>query len=291
MRKTYKDYIGMVLFLLPAIFLFSAFFIYPVGYVFFTSFLKWDGITQPQFAGLTNYKLILTDSVFLTSIRNNIVWALAGGFIQVPLAVLAALLLARKPRGWKIFRTIYFFPNIISGVALAMMWAAIFNSEYGVLNGLLEMVGLGHLQKNWLGELQTAFPALVTYWLFYIGYYMIIILAEISSIPDAYYEAASIDGASTFKQDLFITLPLCKSSIATCMTLAMVYGLRQFEQVYMLTNGGPANKTSVMVLYLYKQIQNYRYGMANASGVMLIIIGAIVIITIKKLFNTEKYQM
>ncbi|MFZ5353304.1 MAG: carbohydrate ABC transporter permease [Bacillota bacterium] len=291
MRKTYKDYIGIILFLLPAAAMFAAFFIYPVGYVAVTSFLRWDGMTPPEFVGLNNYKLILTDEVFMTSIKNNLLWAMAGAFIQVPLAVIAALLLARRPKGWKIFRTIYFFPNIISGVALAMMWAAIFNSEYGVLNGLLKLIGLESLQRNWLGELQTAFPSLIIYWLFYIGYYMIIVLAEISSIPESYYEAASIDGASTFKQDLFITLPLCKGSIATCMTLAMVYGLRQFEQVYMLTNGGPANKTSVMVLYLYKQIQNYRYGMANASGVVLIIIGAVVIITIKKLFSTEKYQM
>ncbi len=291
MRKTYKDYIGMLVFLLPAIVLFAAFFLYPVGYVVVTSLLKWDGITKATFVGLNNYKLIFTDEVFLTSIKNNIIWALAGGLIQVPLALMIALILARKPRGWKIFRTVYFFPNIISGVALAMMWSAIFNDEYGVLNGLLRIIGLESLQRNWLGDLHSAFPSLIIYWLFYIGYFMIIILAEISSIPETYYEAASIDGASKLKQDLFITIPLCKGSISTCMTLAMVYGLRQFEQVYMLTNGGPANKTSVMVLYLYKQIQNYRYGMANASGVVLIIIGALVIITIKKLFRVEKYQM
>lgn len=291
MRKTYKDIIGMVIFLLPAIILFTAFFIYPVGYVLVTGFMKWDGMSQAQFVGFNNYKIIFEDPVFRTSIKNNIIWALAGGFIQVPLAVVAAMLLARKPIGWKIFRTIYFFPNIISGVALAMMWSAIFNNEYGVLNALLELIGMPHLQRNWLGELGTAFPSLIIYWLFYIGYYMVIILAEISAIPEDYYEAASIDGASRFKQELFITLPLIKGSISTCMTLAMIYGLRQFEQVYMLTNGGPANKTSVMVLYLYKQIQNYRYGLANASGVVLILVGTIVIITIKKLFSVEKYQM
>lgn len=291
MKKTRKDVIGMILFMAPAIILFIAFFIYPVGFVAVTSFTKWDGMTAPQFVGIQNYSAIFHDSTFLTSIKNNIIWAFAGGFIQVPLAVIIALLLSRKPRGWKIFRTIYFFPNIISGVALAMMWAAIYNSEYGVLNGLLKLLGLENLERNWLGDLHATFPAIIIYWLFYIGYYMVIILAEISSVPESYYEAASIDGASRIKQDLHITLPLIKGSIATCMTLAMVYGLRQFEQVFMLTNGGPANKTSVMVLYLYKQLQNYNYGLANASGVVLIIIGAIVIVSIKKLFNTERYQM
>lgn len=291
MEKTKSEIAWMILFLLPAVVLFTAFFIYPVGYVVVTSLMKWDGMSSPEFVGLRNYYTILNEDVFRTSIKNNVIWAFAGGFIQVPLAILVALLLARKPRGWKVFRTIYFFPNIISGVALAMMWAAIYNSEYGVLNALLKLMGLGHLEKNWLGDLNATFPALIIYWLFYIGYFMVIILAEVSSIPETYYEAASIDGASKFKQDLFITLPLIKGSIATCMTLAMIYGLRQFEQVYMLTNGGPANTTSVMVLFLYKQLQNYRYGLANASAVVLILIGSVVIISIKKIFNAEKYQM
>ena len=291
MKKSWKDKFGMIIFLAPAVILFIAFFIYPVSFVVTNSFMKWDGMSSPEFVGLQNYFSILGDETFRISIKNNIVWALAGGFIQVPLAILTALLLSKKPRGWKIFRTIYFFPQIISGVALAMMWSAIYNSEYGVLNALLKLIGLESLQRNWLGDLNITFPAIIVYWVFYIGYYMVIILAEISSIPDSYYEAASIDGATRIQQDFYITLPLIKSSIATCITLAMVYGLRQFEQVYMLTNGGPANTTSVIVLYLYKQLQNYKYGIANASGVVLILIGTIVIVSVKKLFNEEKYQM
>lgn len=291
MKKTLGDKIGMVLFLIPAIVLFIAFFIYPIGFVVTTSFTQWDGMSKATFAGINNYKVLFSDAVFLTSIKNNIIWALAGGFIQVPLAVIAALLLARKPKGWKILRTIYFFPNIISGLALAMMWLAIFNSEYGVLNALLKLLGLGNLEKNWLGDVHTAFPSMVIYWLFYIGYYMVIILAEISSIPETYYEAAEIDGASRLKQDIHITLPLIKGSIATCTTLAMVYGLRQFEQVYLMTNGGPDNHTSVMVLYLFKGLQNFEYGLANASGVVLILIGTLVIVGVKKLFNVQKYEM
>lgn len=291
MKKTINDKIGMVLFLIPAIVLFTAFFIYPIGFVGTTSLMKWDGMSKATFTGFSNYKALFQDGVFVTSIKNNLFWAFAGGFIQVPLAVIVALFLAKKPKGWKILRTIYFFPNIISGLALAMMWLAIFNSEYGVLNGVLKLLGLGKYEKNWLGDVHTAFPAMVIYWLFYIGYYMVIILAEISSIPETYYEAAEIDGASKFKQDLHITLPLIKGSIATCTTLAMVYGLRQFEQIYLMTNGGPDNHTSVMVLYLYKALQNFDYGLANASGVVLILIGTIVIVGVKKLYHVEKYEM
>lgn len=285
MKKSRLDKIGMALFLIPAIVLFVTFFIYPVGYVAFTSFTKWDGVGAREFVGLKNYKFLFTDDVFLKSIKNNVIWALAGGFIQVPLAIIVAMLLSKKPRGWKIFRTIFYFPNIISGLALAMMWLAIFNSEYGALNALLKAVGLGNLQKNWLGDMNTAFPVMIIYWLFYIGYFMVIIMADISSIPESYYEAAEIDGASTFKQDLYITLPLIKGSITTCLTLALIYGLRQFENVYLMTNGGPDNNTSVMVLYIFKEFGNMNYGLANAAGVVLILVGSIVIVTVRKVFK------
>lgn len=285
MKKSRLDKIGMILFLIPAIVLFVTFFIYPVGYVAFTSFTKWDGVGAREFVGLKNYKFLFTDEVFLKSIRNNVVWALAAGFIQVPLAIIVAILLSKKPRGWKIFRTIFYFPNIISGLALAMMWLAIFNSEYGALNALLKALGLGNLQKNWLGDMNTAFPVMIIYWLFYIGYFMVIIMADISSIPESYYEAAEIDGASTFKQDLYITFPLIKGSIITCLTLALIYGLRQFENVYLMTNGGPDNNTSVMVLYIFKEFGNMNYGLANAAGVVLILVGSIVIVTVRKVFK------
>lgn len=291
MKKTLEDKIGMVLFLIPALVLFTAFFIYPVGYVIATSFLKWDGMGTAQFVGLNNYVAIFKDDVFRVSIKNNVIWALAGGLVQVPLATLAALLLAKKPKGWKIFRTVFFLPNIISGLALAMLWMAVFNNNYGILNGLLKIVGLGNMQNNWLGNVYTAFPVMVTYWVFYIGYYMVIILADISCIPETYYEAADLDGASKIKQDIYITLPLIRGSICTCMTLAMVYGLRQFEQVYLMTNGGPDNTTSVMVLYLFKNLGNLNYGRANAAGVVLMIIGAIVIVSVRKLFDLKKYEV
>jgi raffinose/stachyose/melibiose transport system permease protein len=291
MKTSLSDRIGMILFVLPVMILFSAFFIFPVGYVGFTSLLKWNGMAESTFIGLKNFGFLLQNGTFLLSIRNNVIWALVGGFIQIPLAILIAMLLANKPRGWKILRTIYFFPNIISGVALAMMWGAIFNNEYGALNGLLNLLGLGAFQHNWLGEMETALPSMLIYWVFYIGYFMVIILAEITSIPETYYEAEKIDGATTIQQGFMITLPLIKGSVSTCLTLAMVYGIRQFEQVFLLTSGGPGNATTTMSLYLYKQLQNYNYGMANASGVILICIGAIVIVSIKSLFKVEQYQV
>lgn len=275
----------MILFMTPALVLFVLFFILPVAYVLVVSLFKWNGMTAASFVGFKNYATIWKDSVFRRSVLNNILWALVAACVQVPLSVLMALILNRKPRGWKFFRTVYFFPQVISGVALAMLWSAMYNSEYGLINGILHAVGRSDLAINWLGTLNTALPALLIYWVFYIGYYMVIVMSDLAGVDRDFYEAAEIDGASKIQQAWFISLPMIKSSVLTCMTLAAVLGLRQFEQVYLLTNGGPANRTSTMVLYLYKQIQNTRYGLANAASVMLICVGVVVILGIRALFE------
>ena len=285
MKPTKHDKLGILLFLIPGLFLFTLFFIIPVIYVLVTSFTQWNGMTAPVFTGLQNYIKIFSDATFRRSVSNNVIWALVAGCVQVPLAMLMALILSKKPRGWKFFRTVYFFPQVVSGIALAMLWQAIYNSEFGLLNGLLKVLGLEQYATNWLGNPDTAFFSVVIYWVFYIGSYMVIMMSEITGIDEAYYEAAEIDGATKIQQDIKITIPLIKNSLLTCVTLAVVLGLRTFEQVYILTNGGPMNRTSVMVLYLYKQMQSSNYGRANAAAMTLIVVGTCTILLIRKLFN------
>ena len=286
MKLERSDRAPLWAFLTPALVLMVVFFVIPVIYVLAVSVLKWDGISPATFRGLRNYLLLFKDKAFIRSIKNNVAWALVAGFIQVPLAMVMAIILSRKPRGWKFFRTVYFFPQVISGIALAMLWRAIYNADTGLLNGLLKSVGLGHLACDWLGGLKTAFPAVLIYWVFYVGYYMVIMMADITTIDESYYEAATIDGATDFQQAIHITIPLIRrTSLLTCVTLASVMGLRQFEQVYMLTNGQPANTTSTIVLYMYKKLQDTNYGMASASAVILIIVGVIFIVCIRKIFE------
>lgn len=286
MKPTRRDKGALAAFLAPAMLLMVVFFVIPVLYVAVVSLLKWNGLSAPAFKGLGNYALLFADKAFRRSILNNVIWALVASCVQVPLAMVMALILSRKPKGWKFFRTVYFFPQVISGIALAMLWRAIYNANYGLLNGLLDAVGLGKYACDWLGGLNTAFPAVLIYWVFYVGYYMVIMMADISTIDSSYYEAATIDGASRFQQDLYITIPIIKkTSLLTCVTLASVMGLRQFEQVYMLTNGGPANRTSTMVLYLYKKLQDANYGLSSATGAVLILVGVLFIVCIRRLFN------
>lgn len=286
MKLERSDRGPLLAFLGPAIVLMVVFFVIPVIYVLVLSFMKWNGIAAPVFRDIRNYTLLFKDKAFIRSVQNNIIWALVAGFIQVPLAMVMAIILSRKPKGWKFFRTVYFFPQVISGIALAMLWRAIYNAETGLLNGILRGIGLGHLTGDWLGQIKTAFPAVLIYWVFYVGYYMVIMMADITTIDTSYYEAATIDGATDFQQAIYITIPLIKkTSLLTCVTLASVMGLRQFEQVYMLTNGGPANTTSTIVLYMYKKLQDSNYGIASASAVILIVVGVVFIVCLRKLFE------
>jgi len=270
-----------VLFLAPALVLFFLYFVYPLGFVFVTSTLEWNGVSKPEFVGLRNYIDNFGNRTFQFSIRNNFIWLGSLAIVQIALAAIVAMILARQPRGWRFFRTVYFLPNVISQVAIAMMWAALYNAEYGAINQFLELLGLEHLTHNWLGEIGTALPSILVQQVFYIGYFMIIILASTMSIPESYYDAAQIDGANVLQQEIHITLPMIRPILVTSMTLAAAYGLRHFEATFLLTNGGPANRTSVLGIQLYKMTSALDYGHANAIGGTLVILGLIVITLIR----------
>ncbi len=271
----------IVLFLAPALVLFVMYFVYPLGFVFVTSTLEWNGVTAPRFVGLQNYIENFQSRAFQFGIRNNFIWLGSLAIVQIALAALVAMILARQPRGWRFLRTVYFLPNVISQVAIAMMWAALYNAEYGAINQFLEALGLENLTHNWLGEIGTALPSILVQQVFYIGYFMIIILASTMSIPESYYQAAEIDGANVLQQELHITLPMLRPILVTSMTLAAAYGLRHFEATFLLTNGGPANRTTVLGIELYKMTSALDYGHANAVGGTLVILGLIVITLIR----------
>lgn len=285
MKKSNSNTKWIILFLLPVGVLIFAFFIYPIAFLAFLSFMEWNGIQSMSFIGLENFRTLFTDEVFHTSIQNNIVWALSAALLQIPLALLLALILTRGPRGWKFFRTVYFLPNVISLVALAMMWSALYNPEFGMVNRLLEIVGLGHLGRNWLGEINTALPAVIFSYQIYVGYFMVIILAGTMSIPQEFYEAAVIDGANVMQQELYITLPVIRGIIVTAGTLAVAFALRQFETTFLMTAGGPANRTPILGLYMYRRMAGLDYGQAAATGVLLIVLGIVVLSGLQRIFG------
>jgi raffinose/stachyose/melibiose transport system permease protein len=286
--KLHKHWVGIALFLLPAMVLYAAYFLYPLGYVFVLGLTRWNGVTPPRFRGLANYLDLLSNETFRLSVRNNFIWALSLGLVQIFLAAVVAMILARQPRGWRVLRTVYFLPNVISQVAIAMLWMAIYNAEHGILNRLLSGLGLEAWTHNWLGEIETALPAVIAQQVLYIGYFMIIVLAGTASIPESLYEAARIDGANVWQQELRITLPMLRGILITSMTLAMAYGMRHFEATFLMTGGGPANSTSTMGLMLYKMMGHLDYGHANAVGATLIMLGGVLIVGIRRLLGRSE---
>lgn len=264
------------LYLLPAVLLVTVFLAIPVGVVIALSTTEWAGVGTPDFIALDNFVRLFQDPAFLLAMRNTVMWVLVGVFIHTPLCVLVALVVARRPRGWKIFRTILFLPNIISATALALLWYFVFHVSLGLLNSGLTLVGLESWTRNWLFDPFTALGTTMTPWVVYIGFGMVLFLTQISTIPQEYYEAAQLDGASTFRQDWSVTIPLIRRAIALQVLFVVGYALRSFEYPFIMTSGGPANESMTLSLYIYKQMMTaHQYGLAMAAGVVTLIIGAL----------------
>jgi len=264
------------LYLLPAVALVTVFLAIPVAVVVGLSTTEWAGVGTPGFIALDNFATLFRDPAFLLAMRNTVIWVLVGVFIHTPLCILVALVVARRPRGWKVFRTLLFLPNIISATALAMLWYFVFHVSLGLINAALTFLGLESWTRNWLFDPLTALGSTMTPWVVYIGFGMVLFLTQISTIPQEYYEAAQLDGASTFRQDLSITIPLIRRAIALQVLFVVGYALRSFEYPFIMTSGGPANGSTTLSLYIYKQMMTaHQYGLAMAAGVVTLIIGAL----------------
>lgn len=284
---THKHWKGIVLFLLPVSIMYFTFFIYPLGYVFAVSLTSYRGFGDMEFVGLANFTRLFEMSNFRFGLRNNLIWVFALGFGQVGIAAIVAMILARKPPFWRFLRTAYFLPTVISQVAIAMLWFTIYRESFGLINTALRQMGLDHLALNWLGNLNTALPAVIAQQFFYIGYFMIIILAGVMSIPKSLYESAEMDGANVFQQEFFITIPMVKDIVVVAMTLAMAFGIRHFEATFLLTGGGPANRTTTLGILLHNNLHAANFGRGNAIAAILIVVGA-TIIGLTRRFLTDR---
>ena len=274
--------LGIALSLLPGLVLFTAFFLVPLGVVVVTSLSNWSPLDF-AFTGLRNYRRLLSDHVFWTALRNTAWFAAAAVFIQVPVGVALAIILSQRFRGWRILRTIYFLPNVVSGAALALVYLTFYNPRYGLLNQALDLVGIR--TRDWLFDVDTALPAVAATWVFTAGLVMILVMAEIAAIPAEVYDAAAVDGASRWQVTRHVTLPLLRNVVGVCCILVLLAVLAYFDGVYIMTNGGPANHTLTLSLYAFQQYSNSNWGYANAIGALLVVFGAIVILTVRRLFR------
>jgi multiple sugar transport system permease protein len=285
-RRTITGY----LFISPFILGVLVWVVFPAGMAAWLAFNKWDLITPAQFVGLKNFQTMFDDKLFWQSLKVTFTYT----FVSVPLSLLIsfslALLINTKVRGLAVFRTIYYLPTIVPAVAAAVLWAFIFNTDFGLLNSVLHYFGFAKIP--WLQIPEWALTAYIMMSLWVVGQAMIIFLAGLQGIDDVYYEAAKIDGAGRWAQLMNITVPMMSSVIFFNLILGVINSFQVFTAGYLITNGGPQNSTLFYVLYLYRVgFQQLKMGYAAAlSWVLFFIILILTLIIFKTVGRRVYYQ-
>lgn len=236
------------------------------------SFANWDVITPPTFAGLENYRHLLKDPTFSKALVNTIYYVGVLVPISTVLSLGLALIMNQKLRAITWYRTAYFLPVVSSTVAVALVWYWIYSKDFGLLNYVLRSLGMDPIA--WLSSTRWAMPAIIMMGVWGIlGEGMIIFLAGLQSISQSYYEAAEVDGASGWQKLWRITLPLITPSLFFFFIITMINAFQTFEQIYIMTRGGPVNSTTTIVYYIYRNaFRNFKMGYASSQAIILFLI-------------------
>ncbi len=266
------------LFIAPAFVVYAAFFLYPLLRLIQLSFMEWDGLSEPEYIGLANYRrMFFQDPDFWAAFWNNVFWMLAAVIIPVLFGLMLAILLARSPlNGRVIFRTIYFMPQVISSVVVAIIWTWIYNPSFGALNTFLELIGLSFLRRGWLGDFDLALPAVFIAWSWvHYGFTMVIFIAALQSIDEVYFDAAKVDGANPLQQFRHILIPFIRAPLTTVILVTAISAFQVFDLVFIMTSGGPANATMVLPVLMLDnafRFRNVGYGAAVAVALGIFIV-------------------
>jgi raffinose/stachyose/melibiose transport system permease protein len=263
----------VVIFLPPALLLFTVFVALPMAEAAWYSFYNWDGYGRPErFVGLTNYDYLIGNATFLRALANNGIIIAVSLLVQLPLALAVAMMVAGRIAGAMWFRMIFFLPYILADVAAGLIWRYMFDGDYGLAAAITG--GLGLQPYYLLADKDWAFSAIliVIIWK-YFGFYMMLFVAGLQDVDKSLLEAAQVDGASALQRFRYITLPLLGPMIRLSIFFAVVGSLQLFDIVVPLTGGGPFDTTHTMVSFLYYfGITRMRVGFGSAVGVVLFII-------------------
>lgn len=292
MHKVLSSKRTILIFVLPALILYSLFVFVPIIYNIYLSFFQTDLMSKNTFVGLLNYKNLFNDKFFQKSLVNNLILVVGSLIAHLSLALYFGNALFQKVKGNKFFQSVFFLPVVLSGAGVGLLFNMIYNSEFGLLNAVLDLFNLGHLKHAWLSDETTVMYALlfVVMWKF-VGYHMVIQLAAMRGIPDSLYEAADIDGASSFQKFTKITLPLIKYVLKIDVVLIITGSLKYFDLIWSMTKGGPNHASEVMATYMYYQgFRTMKFGYASAIGTVLFILCAIVIWIVNVTMKTEKME-
>ena len=274
-----------LVFLPPALVLFTLFIILPVAEAGWYSFFNWNGLGPlNRFIGFANYLQALSHSVFQRAFLNNLMIIAISLGVQLPLALGLAILLAERFRGAVAFRMIFFLPYILADVAAGLIWRFMFDGDYGPISYLVQWFGYPPLFL--LADRQLAYSTVLTVIVWkYFGFHMMLYIAGLQSIDRNLYEAADIDGASALQRFWYVTLPQLGPMIRISVFFSLVGSLQVFDLIVPLTGGGPLNSTHTMVSYLYQfGVGRMRVGFGSAVGVVLFVLCVTVAFTYKRWF-------
>ncbi|MEK4108829.1 raffinose/stachyose/melibiose transport system permease protein [Paenibacillus sp. DS2363] len=289
MNSVFSNKGTIAVFVLPTLILFCGIVLIPIFVSSYYSLLDWNGVGRGTFIGLDNYVEMFKDTRVLNSIKNSLLFAGASVFIQLPISLVLALILASNIKGEGFYRTVYFIPVLISTVVIAQLWSKIYNADYGLLNVLLQSIGLSSLAQDWLGQKDTALAAsfIPTLWQ-YVGYHMLLMYAGAKSVSQDVLEAARMDGASRIRTAWSIMIPLMKPILKVSLVFSVIGAFKVFDLIYVLTGGGPFYTTEVPSTLMYATIfDTFRYGYGSAISVFIIVECLVCTILINSLFKTE----
>lgn len=291
MSSSRREAITFYLCISPWLIGFVAFVLGPMLASFYFSLTNWTLLSPPVWAGLDNYARMATDPLVLQSLKITGLFTLAYVPLDLMGGLALALLMNQKVRGISIFRTVYYLPAVISGVAYVVLWMWIFHPSAGLVNTLLAYVGIPG--PRWLASPDWALPAIVIMSLWGLGRSMVIYLAGLQGVPAHLYEAAALDGANTWQQFWAITLPLLTPTIFFNLVLSIIGTAQTFTQAFVATNGGPLNATLFYVLYLYRQaFQMFRMGYASAlAWALFVIVMVLTLLVVRSGRSWVYYEM
>lgn len=291
--------IFVISFLFPAVVMFFLIYAYPLFNIFFTSFCKWDfkNLSRPNFLGWSNMfrnytKLFTEDYYFITAFLNSLKWVALTLIIQVPFSLLVALILTKKPKGWIITRNVFLIPNIISSAAIGLIFLNLYEPERGFLVSFIRLFR-PEASFNILANPRSAFWGVTFAFVLFGGTNCLLFMSQIASISSEIYEAAKIDGASNFQIDTKIILPLVRPMIGTVCIIACNYSLLLFNEIQLLTRGGPDNATYSLSYYIYQTSMGstkLNFALANAAGVIQFVVGIILVVSISYIFKEKELK-
>lgn len=293
MKKSMLNKTAVYVFAMPALIMFTIFVVYPIIPQIHMSFLEHDGFSSSGFVGLENYIEILTSKTFWKSFANT--WLVAGTsiFIAIPISLFFALLMNfENTICKKIFKFGSVFPAVLSVTVIAQMWVAIYASDWGLINGILEFLGLESWQRSWLTDKNTVMMSITIAFLWqYIGLNGLIMYAGIKSIPKTYYEAALIDGAGFWQASFHITIPLLSDVLKYVLVISTLGSLAQFAHVRVMTSGGPGSMSRTLIYEMYyNAFTRSDYGVGSAVAVIFIVQCLLVTFFINKILKKDTIQ-